>query len=313
MQLIGASPAVKRLRRQIAKVGASDASVLEWGESGTGKELVAKALHDHSRRARGPFVAINCGAIAASLIQSELFGYARGAFSGAVADKKGLIESAAGGTLFLDEIAALPLELQSNLLRFLQEKTIYRLGSTEGVTVDTRVIAASHVRLQQAVQRGSFREDLYFRLDVLSIDVPPLRNRGRDVLPLANHFLAQCAQEHVQRTLAFDDDVPDALQAYPWPGNVRELINRVRRAAVMSESRLITAADLGLRAAPAAAAIEHLQPLRYRAERGVIEQTLKSGKSIRTVARELGVSRMTVYRLMAKHQMELPSLRKRRR
>jgi len=309
MRLTGPSRPIAALRRQIAKVAASDAPVLIWGESGTGKELVAQAIHEHSPRSAGPFVPINCGAMPATLIHSELFGYERGAFTGAARSKPGLIESAAGGSLFLDEIGDLPLDLQSNLLRFLQEKTIYRVGGTRSIPVDVRIIAASHVKLHEAVQRGAFREDLYYRLNVLGLEVPPLRERGEDVVPLAEFFFRHYAAERAARVKGFSARAIAAMRAHHWPGNVRELLNRVRRAAVMAEGRLILAQDLGLDAGEAAPAVngECLDGARVRAERTAIEARLHAGKSMTAIARELGVSRMTLYRLLAKHRITLPS------
>jgi DNA-binding NtrC family response regulator len=303
MALTGDSAAIARLRAQIAKVAQSDAPVLIWGESGSGKELTAQAVHTQSARAPGPFVPINCGAIPPALIQSELFGHARGAFTGAARDKAGLIESAAGGTVFLDEIADLPKDLQSNLLRFLQEKTIYRVGSTRAIDVDVRVIAASHVNLQQAVADGLFREDLYYRLNVLPIDVPPLRERKADLDMLAQHFFRTYATEKAPRLKGFGSDALRAIREHHWPGNVRELINRTRRAMVLSEGRLIGPQDLGLapRRAPAAGGAG-LDASRTDAERAAIGASLeRAGYNITHAARDLGVSRMTLYRLLAKH------------
>jgi DNA-binding NtrC family response regulator len=303
--LTGQSAAIGRLRRQIVKVAAASAPVLIWGESGSGKELAAQAVHAHSPRRKGPFVPINCGAIPASLIQSELFGYERGAFTGAARDKRGLIESAAGGTVFLDEIGDLPMELQSNLLRFLQEKTIYRLGSTQSIEVDVRVIAASHMNLQKAVARGAFREDLYYRLNVLALDVPPLRERKDDLALLANHFFALFSAERAPRVRGFSGKALEALKAHDWPGNVRELINRVRRAMVMAEGRLISPQDLGLEAPLKRSNGEALDGIRLRAERDAIDASLhRAGKNISQAARDLGVSRMTLYRLLAKHGID---------
>ncbi|MRW88724.1 AAA domain-containing protein [Duganella sp. FT80W] len=305
--LTGTSVAITRLRRQIAKVAKASAPVLIWGESGSGKELAAQAVHAHSPRRKGPFVPINCGAIPAQLIQSELFGHERGAFTGAARDKRGLIETAQGGSIFLDEIGDLPMELQANLLRFLQEKTIYRVGGTRSITVDARVIAASHVNLAQAVQRGAFREDLYYRLNVLALDVPPLRERRDDLMPLAAHFFHTFASERAPRVRGFSSTAAQAIRAHHWPGNVRELINRVRRAMVMAEGRLILPADLGLQAAAAPAPLA-LDDARIRAERDAIDASLlRAGRNITLAARDLGVSRMTLYRLLAKHGMAAPS------
>lgn len=306
--LSGASAAITRLRSQIRKVARTNAPVLIAGESGSGKELAAQAIHAQSDCARGPFVPINCGAIAPALIQSELFGHARGAFTGAARDKAGLIESAAGGSVFLDEIADLPKELQSNLLRFLQEKTIYRLGSTRSIPVDVRVIAASHVDLQQAVAQGLFREDLFYRLNVLPLTVPPLRERRDDLAALAEHFFHAFAADKAPRLKGFSSAALQALREHAWPGNVRELINRIRRAMVLAEGRLIGPHDLGL--GPPHDQPRHGQPLhgagledwREHAERAAIVASLeRSGGNVTHAARELAVSRATLYRHMAKH------------
>ena len=303
--LTGGSAAIVRLRAQIGKVAQSDAPVLIWGESGSGKELTAQAIHTSSIRAGGPFVPINCGAIPPALIQSELFGHARGAFTGAARDKQGLIESAAGGTVFLDEIADLPKDLQSNLLRFLQEKTIYRIGSTRSIDVDVRVIAASHVNLQQAVADGLFREDLYYRLNVLPIDVPPLRARKDDLDMLAQHFFRVYAAEKAPHLKGFGNDALRAIREHNWPGNVRELINRTRRAMVLAEGRLITPYDLGLAPLHAATRGAGLDASRIDAERAAIGASLaRAGRNITHAARDLGVSRMTLYRLLAKHGIQ---------
>ncbi len=302
MALKGESAAISRLRQQIVKVASASAPVLIWGESGTGKELVAHAIHSHSVRAARPFVPINCGAIPSNLIQSELFGHERGAFTGAAKEKLGLIESAAGGTIFLDEIGDLPMELQSNFLRFLQEKTIYRVGSTHSIELDVRVIAASHVNLQEAVSNGSFREDLYYRLNVLALDVPPLRERKDDLVLLANHFFSQFSSERAPRVKGFSAKAFHSIVQHDWPGNVRELINRIRRAMVMAEGPLIAPEDLGLELQFRQIDGAALDGARTRAERdAVLASVQKSGKNISRAARDLGISRMTLYRLLAKH------------
>ncbi|WP_426171813.1 sigma 54-interacting transcriptional regulator [Pseudoduganella sp. R-34] len=309
MRLTGTSTAITLLRQRILKVASADAPVLIWGESGTGKELVARAIHEHSGRRDGPFVPINCGAIPASLVQSELFGYEKGAFTGAGPGKCGLIESASGGSIFLDEIGDLPLELQANLLRFLQEKTIYRVGGTRSVPVDARVIAASHVKLDDAVKRGLFREDLFYRLNVLTLQVPALRERRDDVVALAQEVFHSYATERARRVRGFSNSALRALRAHDWPGNVRELLNRVRRAAVMADGALIQPHDLELDGSDSAAAAEDLGAARASAERTALQGRLDAGHSITAVARELGVSRMTLYRLMAKHGIQRPSRR----
>ena len=300
--LTGNSAAVVRLRSQVARVARSDAPVLIWGESGSGKDVTAQAIHAHSRRADGPFVPVNCGAMAPQLIQAELFGHTRGAFTGADRDKAGLIESASGGTIFLDEIADLPRELQSNLLRFLQEKTIYRVGSPRSITVDTRVIAASNVNLKQAVSQGKFREDLYYRLNVLPVTVPALRERREDLALLAEHFFRVYAADKPRHLRGFSAAAMRAMHAHDWPGNVRELINRIRRAMVLAEGRQVTPADLELAAAGTAPGGDGLGQLRTAAERAAIGASLqRAGSNVTLAARDLGVSRMTLYRLMSKH------------
>ena len=302
--LIGTCDAIARLRAQVSRVAKVAAPVLIWGESGSGKELTAQAIHNQSDRAAGPFVPINCGAIAPSLIHSELFGYERGAFTGATRGKAGLIESADGGTLFLDEIGDLPKDLQANLLRFLQEKTICRLGSTRNIRVDVRVIAASHVQLQQAVASGAFREDLYYRLAVLPVTVPPLRERRDDLVTLAEHFFHMYASEKSPRLKGFSNRAIEAILDHDWPGNVRELINRVRRALVMSDGRLIMPEDLGLTRGIMAPAPAALDDTRMRSERRALRECLdRSGHNVSRAARDLGVSRTTMYRLLSKHGM----------
>jgi DNA-binding NtrC family response regulator len=248
--MIGDCDAMRELYRDIERCARNDAPVFISGESGTGKELAALAIHNRSARARKPYVAINCAAIPATLLQAELFGHERGAFTGALQQKIGRIESAAGGTLFLDEIGDMPFACQVVLLRFLQEGTIERLGSNTPIKVNVRVVSATHVNLETAVEEGKFRADLYHRLCVLRIVKPPLRARGKDIELLAQHALAQYKKEAQCKIRGFSDDALAALRQYEWPGNVRELFNCVRRAIVMAENPAITAADLGLRVAP---------------------------------------------------------------
>ena len=299
---LGQSPAILELLRQVGKTATAGAPVLIHGESGSGKELIAEAVHQQSPRANGPFVPINCGAIQAGLIQSELFGHARGAFTGAVEAKQGLFEVADGGTVFLDEIGDLPLDLQVNLLRFLQEGTISRVGSTKVTHLDVRVVAATNVDLQKAVADGRFREDLFYRLNVLPLHIVPLRERREDIKILAHHFFRKFSAEKCARLKGFSRLALMTMEAHNWPGNVRELINRVRCSMIMAEGKLIMPADLGLEAPTSPELQNVLDAARQKAERGAIYSSLQlTGRNVATSARQLGVSRMTLYRLMVKH------------
>ena len=305
--LFGRSEAMLGLYRMMGKIRGVDTPLLIGGESGTGKELVAHLIHQHSSRAEAPFVIVNCGTLPATLIQSELFGHEKGSFTGAHERKIGKIEAAQGGTVFLDEIGDLPLNLQTNLLRFLQEKTIERVGSRKSLPIDVRVIAATHVELEQAVKGGTFREDLYYRLNVLKIRLPPLRERIGDVELLANAFLQKFSQKNHRRVKGLSKMALRALNNHPWPGNVRELINRIQRAVVMSESRLITPRDLGLNKGVADYNFPTLDQARKHAEAEAVRNGLIcNGNNISQTARQLGVSRVTLYRLMNKLEIELP-------
>jgi DNA-binding NtrC family response regulator len=291
------------LFRSIRKVAMTDAPVFISGESGTGKELTAVAIHERSVRREQPFVAINCGAIPAHLLQSELFGYERGAFTGANQRKIGRVEAANGGTLFLDEIGDLPLESQASLLRFLQERKVERLGGHGSTPVDVRIISATHVDMQTAMIEGRFRADLYHRLCVLQIDEPPLRARGKDIELLAKHMLDRFKKDASRRLRGFAPDAIAAIHNYGWPGNVRELINRVRRAIVMSEGRQISARDLELGEYVEVAPVS-LAQAREAAERQAIELALLRHRGrLGDAAQELGISRVTLYRLLSAHGM----------
>jgi DNA-binding NtrC family response regulator len=307
--LAGQSAAILRLRRQIVKVASASAPVLIWGESGSGKELAAQAVHAHSPRRKGPFVPINCGAIPAALIQSELFGHERGAFTGAAQRRIGRFEQAHQGTLFLDEVGDLPLEAQTNLLRFLQEGSLERVGSSQPISIDVRVLAATHVDLEKAVAQGSFREDLYYRLNVLRLHMPPLRERGGDVELLAQHFLDHFREQHCSYARGFSSAARRAMRSYAWPGNVRELLNRVQRAAVVAEDALIGPADLDLRT-NVGMIHRSLGLARVAAERDAIVACLRESQfNISECARRLSISRVTVYRLCKKHQLQLEDMR----
>jgi DNA-binding NtrC family response regulator len=303
--MVGSCDEMLTMLRSIRKVAQTDAPVLVYGESGTGKELTAAAIHRHSFRSEGPLVVINCGAIPPALLQSELFGHERGAFTGAQQRKIGHVEAAHGGTLFLDEIGDLPLESQVSFLRFLQERKIQRLGSHEPIPVDVRVISATHVDLEEAVSTGAFRTDLYHRLCVLRLTQPPLRARGKDIELLAHHTLERYRAENPRRLRGFSAAAIEAMYSYHWPGNIRELINRVRRAIVMSEGRVITAADLELEHCVGHRTLT-LDAVREKAERCAIETAmLRHNARLNRVAQDLGVSRATLYRLIQAHRLNV--------
>ncbi|WP_417472990.1 sigma 54-interacting transcriptional regulator [Luteimonas mephitis] len=299
--MIGESPAMRSMRQMLQKAAATEAPVYIAGETGTGKELAALAIHRRSARRERPFVVINCGAIPQSLLQSELFGYERGAFTGATQRKLGRIEMAHTGTLFLDEIGDLPMDSQASLLRFLQQGSIERLGGHEEIHVDVRILSATHVDLAAAVAEGRFREDLYHRLRVIELRQPPLRERGGDIALIAAHALSHHAREATRRIRGFSPCARQAMQRYAWPGNVRELVNRVRQAVVMADGPCITAQDLRLEASDLCAP-ETLDAARCEGERAAIERALqRNGHRLAVTARELGISRVTLYRLMARH------------
>lgn len=304
-ELLGESESIRRVRKLMEKLGPTDTPVLIRGESGTGKELVARSLHRMSARSNMPSVAINCGAIPENLIQSELFGHEKGAFTGAHQRKIGRIESADGGTLFLDEIGDLPLEMQANLLRFLQEMTIERVGGSKAISVNVRVIAATHINLEEAVASGTFREDLYYRLNVLQVQVPPLRERVLDVPQLAAHFASLFSVETGRRPRRFSQAALLAMTSHHWPGNVRELANRVRRGLVIAEGKQIEAEDIGLdRVIQRPPLIGTLEEYKLRAERQAVGDALmQHSQNLSQAARALGISRPTLYRLLHKHQL----------
>ncbi|WP_312238682.1 sigma-54 dependent transcriptional regulator [Stenotrophomonas sp.] len=309
-QLIGESAVLQVTRAAIRKYAPVDLPVLITGETGTGKELAAQALHALSPRHGRPFLAVNCGAIPAALVQSELFGHERGAFTGAASRRLGLFETAHGGTVFLDEIGDLPLDAQTNLLRVLQEGTLERVGSNRPLVVDVRVLAATHVDLEQAVEHGRFRRDLFYRLNVLRLPLPPLRDRSSDILLLAHHFLASFRDRHVTRARGFNAEARRALERFGWPGNVRELLNRVQRAAIVADGELISVVDLEL--IPTQQDVPHklLHDARQLAERETLLRALRQNDfNITACARHMQVSRVTVYRLCRKHQLALPELR----
>jgi two-component system NtrC family response regulator len=297
-EMIGTSENIRRIFDAIRKVATTDVPVLITGESGTGKELTAKAIHERSLRKDGPFVAINCGAIPDNLVESELFGHERGAFTGAIQQKKGKVEYAQGGTLFLDEVGELPYALQVKLLRFLQERTFERVGGRQSIEMDVRIMAATNVNLKQAIERGTFREDLYYRLGVVHINLPPLRDRGEDVLLMATVFLKQAGDQHGKRVQGFTREAVQAIQTHGWPGNVRELSNKIRRAVVMAEGLQVTPEDLDLPfERNGAAPTPSLKDTRLKLEADLIAQAVTlHGGNLSRVAEELGISRPTLYR-----------------
>lgn len=306
-EMIGSSPQMEAVFSFIRKVAATPAPVLLLGESGTGKEMAAMAIHRRSARKDGPFVPINCSAIPENLIESELFGHERGAFTGAHQQRAGLIESAAGGTLFLDEIGDLPLPLQVKLLRFLQDKRFQRVGGRTEIQSDARIIAATNADLKDAIAQGKFREDLYFRLAVVVVQLPPLRDRGDDVIMLARELLQRIAVQNGRTGLAFAPDTLRAIQRQAWTGNVRELQNRVQRAVIMAEGKRVTIDDMELNHDASSVAPLTLREARETVERDVVQQALRrhAGK-ISSAAIELGVSRPTLYELMEKLGIEKP-------
>jgi len=311
--LVGTSPPMRQLYGKIERVAAADLPVLILGETGTGKELVARALHGESGRAAQPFLALNCAAIPASLVQSELFGVTKGAYTGASSSNIGLIESAAGGTLLLDEIGEMPLESQATLLRFLEDKRVTRVGGRQSAEIDVTVIASTNRDLHKEAREGRFRRDLLYRLEVLSIKTPPLRERTADIPLLAEHLLQSSAASLPRGLYGFTDDALDWLQAQPWHGNVRELRSYVIQAALHCGGAEITAQDLEAVRPQAAAPTRQLQSIEGRSLNAVLDDTEKAtlekllirnrGNVTRT-ARALKVSRMTLYRLMAKHDID---------
>ncbi len=307
-EIVGSSPPMLEVYKLVARVAASMSTVLVVGESGTGKELVARAIHNHSARAQGPFVAVNCTALAESLLESELFGHARGAFTGAVASKRGLFEEAQGGTLFLDEIGEINSKMQAQLLRVLQEGEIRRVGGSEPIRVDVRVVAATNRDLEDEVQKGRFREDLYFRINVVTIRLPPLRQRPEDIALLVDHFLNKYAKREGRTESGVTQDAMLLLKRYSWPGNVRELENVVERALALSKSGIILPSDLPAeargdnesRSTPLTAnnLVEDRPTLAELEQRYVNLILQQEGGNKKRAAEILGIDRRTLYRTL---------------
>ena len=305
--MIGTSQVMQDIFSMIRKIATTDAPVLIIGESGTGKELVARAVHRQGLRATGPFIPINCSAIPENLIESELFGHEKGTFTGAHAQRKGRFEMAEGGTLFLDEIGELPTMLQVKLLRFLQEKTIERIGGRQQIEVDTRVLAATNRNLEEAIKNGSFREDLYYRLNVLRINLPPLRDRQTDILLLAKTFLDRYCQEHRKKIKGFSDQAVNAIEGYAWPGNVRELENRVKRAVIMSDGKKISLEDMEMESLDIETKRMTLKDAREDVEKKLIIKAIaRNDNNLSKAATDLGISRPTLYDMMDKLEIPRP-------
>lgn len=300
--LIATDDAMLKVCRMVEKVAPADVSVLILGESGSGKELIARAVHAHSARKDGRFVAINCAAIPEQLLESELFGYEKGAFTGAVKQTLGKVEIASGGTLFLDEIGDMPLALQAKLLRFLQNRIIERIGGRQEIPVNVRVVCATNKNLGELIAEQKFRQDLFFRISEVTINIPPLRERPGAASVLAHALLRKFSGLHARPKRGFTEDAIAAVEAYSWPGNVRELENRVKTAVIMSDAPMICAADLNLKENLDSALLFNLKEVRTRAERQAIRQALAitEGNVSRT-AELLGVSRPTLYDLMEKY------------
>jgi two-component system NtrC family response regulator len=302
--IVGDSPLMVELCRTIEKIAPTDLAVLIHGETGTGKELVARALHSLGGRAEKPFCAINCAAIPENLLESELFGYEKGAFTGATRQKKGKIEMAQGGTLFLDEIGDMPLPLQAKMLRFLQERVLERIGGHDSIPVDVRVVCATHRDLMDMIAKEGFREDLYYRIGELSLEIPPIRAREGDLMLLAYAFLEQFSQQQNKKIKRFSPEAVAAIENYPWRGNVRELESKVKRAIILADSNVITTRDLGLAAAQDEAPL-NLREVRERAEKEAILKTLNGCKhNLTQAAKLLGVTRPTLYNLLSRYGIE---------
>ncbi|WP_027715191.1 PEP-CTERM-box response regulator transcription factor [Desulfuromonas sp. TF] len=313
--IFGQSPEMLEVFATIRKVATSDVPVLILGESGTGKEMVARALHRESLRRDGPFIPINCGAIPENLLETELFGHEKGAFTGAQARVQGKVEYADKGTLFLDEIGELPTMLQVKLLRFLQDHVIQRVGGRENIRVDTRIVAATNADIGKILESGAFREDLYYRIGVITVSLPPLRRRGDDIMLLATLFKHRYGEAFRKRVRGFSAAALDALRSFDWPGNVRELENRVKRAVIMAEGPILEAEDLGLAAvagrlstkATNAAGLT-LREAREQLERELLAAALERQEgNIVKAAGDLGVSRPTLYDLLKKHKLYQPT------
>ncbi|SEP41235.1 PEP-CTERM-box response regulator transcription factor [Nitrosovibrio sp. Nv6] len=298
-------PALVKVCRNVEKVAPSDATVILLGESGTGKEILARALHQSSARREKRFMAINCAAIPETLLESELFGYEKGAYTGAVKQTPGKIELANEGTFFLDEVGDLPMPLQAKLLRFLQERVIERVGGRKEIPVDVRIVCATHQNLKKLIEEGRFREDLYYRLSEIVITIPPLRERVGDTALLAHHFKNKFSAQERRPSLNFSQEALAAIESHPWPGNVREMENCIKRAVIMADGPIISADDLGLQASASSTEPINLRQVRDKAERDALMKALaRVDGNVVKAAELLGVSRPTIYDLMNRHRLK---------
>ncbi|EON92728.1 response regulator [Marinobacter lipolyticus SM19] len=306
--IVAASPQMLAICRTLEKVAPTDVTTLIIGETGTGKELLARALHDLGHRRAKPFAAINCAAIPENLLESELFGFEKGSFTGATQSKKGKIENANGGTLFLDEIGDMPMSLQAKLLRFLQERVVDRVGSLKPIPVDVRVVCATHQDVRQLIDQGTFREDLYYRISEITLDVPALRERDGDALVIAQSLLKSLGRQMDRPNLSYTEDAICAISSYHWPGNVREMINKVKRATIMADGKRVTALDLELKQDSLVDDNQlNLRQVRETAERQAILQALQSCNfNMAQASRLLGVTRPTLYNLTDKYRIGAP-------
>ena len=303
-EIVGTSPPMQQVFRKVEKIAATDISVLITGETGTGKELIAREVHNRSPRAGKPFITINCGAIPENLLESELFGHVKGAFTGAVANKQGKFQAADGGTLFLDEIGEMPIELQVKILRALQERIVYRVGDTRPESCDIRILAATNRDLEKEIANGRFREDLYYRLNVVNVELPPLRQRGEDVLVIARYLLSRYTREYDVKVKGLSPNAAVAIRKHAWPGNIRELENRIKKAIVLCDSSVIGPDDLGL-TGDVLPQILTLSDAKDKFQRDYINEILALNNGNRTkTARDLGVDPRTVFRHLEKESDE---------
>jgi two-component system, NtrC family, response regulator len=302
--IVTANSKMTNICRIISKVAQSNITVTLLGESGTGKEVLARAIHQHSDCSGQPFVAINCAAVPENLIESELFGYEKGSFTGATSSNIGKIEQADGGTLFLDEIGDMPLQLQVKLLRFLQERAFERVGGRKEIVVDLRVVCATNQNLEAMVKEGTFREDLFYRICEIVVNIPPLRERGNDAVLIANHMLKKYARQFSSKQMQFSDDAVTAIESYSWPGNIREVENKIKRAVVLADNNIIHAADLDITTSKPKTSVINLKEARKAAEVEAIHSALEvSQYNISAAAKLLGVTRPTLYDMMKKYNL----------